>query len=107
VPRAIAQRLQASLGQPFVLESRPGSYVLVASVVPRERPQGFSRRAASSSRGSVRRSRKRCARPSSRSRWPTSAFAAIGGSPEQLGTLLATDHARYGKLIREKGIKAD
>ena len=31
----------------------------------------------------------------------------IAGTPEELGTMLAGDHARWGRIIKEQGIKSE
>ncbi|RDK08367.1 Bug family tripartite tricarboxylate transporter substrate binding protein [Cupriavidus lacunae] len=41
------------------------------------------------------------------SRMETIAITPLGGEPATLGTLIANDYARYGKLVKEFGIQAD
>lgn len=45
--------------------------------------------------------------PAVRTRFAELGYVPIGGQPDNLTKRIATDHAKFGKLIREAGIKAE
>lgn len=120
IARVMAERFARTLGQPFIVENKPGAGGSVGAEQVKNAPAddfaariGLMDRAARARRGTPAAIVDRVAADArvvlavadTRDRLISQGAVPQAGTPAHLQALIDADSARYGRIIREKGLK--
>jgi tripartite-type tricarboxylate transporter receptor subunit TctC len=107
VARIVAQRLGESWGQNMLVENRAGaSGMIAADVVAKSAPDGYTLLLTPQTSLAVAPALTG-AQPEVRDRLVQIGVDLVGNSPEEFSAFLRSEIARYARVIKEAGIKAD
>ena len=97
--RLFGQKLADAFGQQVVIDNRPGAGGIIgAELAAKASPDGYTLMMASSGYTVL---------PSLHKKLAAIDFEPVGNTPEEFGTFIKKEVARWGKVVKESGAKLD
>ena len=112
ISRTVGEKLQQKLGQPFLIEPRPGANLRMGTeFLAKSAPDGYTIAFIGVPRPILDKLNAEVnaalAMPDVKEKFANAGLVPVGGSMEQFDKLIRSEMQRWGRVIRERGIKPD